>query len=399
MTRQRRDEWLVELDTNAAGVLDTDEETATLSLAPISAQPDPIRRNLIDDQRKTGTHQGALAKIPGLWDINLPLTAYAEGTRAVPAVGDLAVMTAMGHLLGAASQRVELTRHTEALVGATATVIGEGLANGHKLTAGTDVGMVLVNGVARPYTYADPTLTLLQAMPAAPAVGDDLSAGIIARARASWDDLPRPLVARLSGNDTRQNYRAWGGVAGFSVGAVSPDEVPQIEASMMFAEGEHNYVRARPAFAGPRPTVWAGSRVDLSLFGATAFKSMCARIEIKVAQAWQKITCPGPLNGVANWIRGPIADTVVLTVPHDDDPSDVTGGAYDDWLEELESGAEDHFHLTAQWGYDPGGTFAAYFPRLVLTDVTQTTLDDTDARVLTFVPSALAAFPWVSALL
>lgn len=399
MTRQLRDEWIVEIDTNAAGVLDTDEDNAQLSLAPISAQPDPIRRALIDDARKTGTHQGSLAKIPSLWDITLPITAYAEGTRAVPAVGALPPITAMGHLLGAAAQQLEFTRHTEALVGATPTVIGEGTANGHQLTGAADVGLVLINGVVRPYTYADPTLTLLQALPAAPALGDDLSAGIIGRARASWDALPRPLVVRCVGNDARQNYRCWGGVAGLSIGAIGPEEVPQIEGQVMAAEGEHNFVRARPAFAGPRPTVWAGSRVDISLFGSTAFVSLCCRIEVKVAQAWQKLTCQPNANGVGSWMRGPIADSVVITVAHDDNPGDITGGGFDDWLDELQSGAEDNFHLTAQWGTEPGATIGKYFPRLVLTDVAQTTLDNTDARVLTFVPHALAAFSWVGGLL
>ena len=87
MTRQRKNEYLLEVEVQASLLA---EKTGTVTvLEPLSCDTDAIKRTLIEDKRVTGRKKGSLSPIPGLYtDAQMPVQVYAEGNRVNPATGD-----------------------------------------------------------------------------------------------------------------------------------------------------------------------------------------------------------------------------------------------------------------------------------------------------------------------
>lgn len=420
MTRQRKDEFVIEVEVQDAATykLTTEKTGAPLVLEPTTASPASIMRALIEDKRKTGRRKGKRSPIPGLFaDATATFSAYAEGNRLVEPESDPAVPTALGRFLQGAAQDIQLT--TSSVVGAapTATSFTESVDDAHEVTAvdgsTTAIGLVGIetaSGVeVRPYTYtaATDTLDLLLALPAAPSVGAALYGAQTFQHREQWTALPYPLTVRFLGNDDEQNCKAIGAAPSITVPDTEVDQVAELNVSLRMAYGETGFSDARPSAIDPVPevTVWAGGQVILAPYGATDNNVICARPTIRLAQNWQRLKCPGgPAApwGIQDFIRGDAGDGFDLLIPKDLYPSDL-GAAAGRWLAILEDESTDEadkeWHCMIQFGCTAGRVFPVYFPRVLLQSCSDAEMDGTDAWLLSFAPHPDAAEPqWVASL-
>ena len=425
MTRQRKDEYVLEIEVQDAATnkLTTEKTGTALALEPISCDPSGVKRALIADERSTGRRKGKRAPIPALWDgVSMPISAYAEGNRLVEPDGDPAVETALGRLFKGAAQNGTLTTTSKvAAAPAPTTLAFQEDANSHAITAPDGsttavgiVGVVTSAGLeARPYTHsggpAAPLLDLLFALDAAPSAGDLLLGSQVFQCAEQWAlPVTYPLTVRALGNDDEQNAKLIGAVPSITVPESEVDAVAKLDLALMTAFGVTGFSDSRPAAPDPinEVSVWAGGQVLLAPYGDSDKYAICAKPSMKLASSWQRIKCPGgpaAPYGVQGFIRGQATDEIQLVIPHDLFPDDI-GATATRWLDILDddatAAADREWHCMVQYGFIAGRVLAVYWPRLILQSVSGGELDSTDARTLVFSPHPDAAEPqWVAALL
>lgn len=425
MTRQRKDEYVLEIEVQDAATykLTTEKTGTALALEPISCDPSGVKRALVADERSTGRRKGKRAPIPALWDaVSMPVSAYAEGNRLVEPDADPAIETALGRLLKGVAQNETLTTTSKVAAAPSPTVLAfQEDANSHAITAPDGsttavgiVGVVTAAGLeARPYTHsggpAAPLLDLLVELDAAPAAGALLLAGQVFQCAEQWElPITYPLTVRALGNDDEQNAKLIGAVPSLAVPEAEVDTVPRLDFSLMTAYGETGFADSRPAAADPinEVSVWAGGQVLLAPYGDSDKYSVCAKPSMKLGASWQRIKCPGgpaAPYGVQGFIRGAADDELQLVIPHDLYPDDI-GATATRWLDILDDdatvAADREWHCLVQYGFIAGRVLAVYWPRLILQSVSGGELDGTDGRTLVFSPHPDAAEPkWVMALL
>lgn len=409
MTRQRNDEYLIEVEIQSD--LHTEGSGTPLVLEPISADPSGIKKNLIADKRSTGRKKGTLAPIAGLFKgVNSSFAAYAEGIRAVATESSPAVQTACSALLAAVAQNQTLTKSSVVTGTPTVTSVDESVNDGH-LTAApngstaaiTMAGFTLADGVhVRPASYnaASDTMTLKFELPSAPAGGSVIVGGAVSQKAEQWTSLPYPLTVRYLGNDDEQHAKAIGAVPVLSIPELDVENVPELNFKIVMADGESGFSDTRPTLSDvPEVSVWAGGEVLLGLYGDDTYQSVCAKVAIEsLGSEPQWMSCPGgPSNrtGCQDFVRGPNVEKITITIPEDVMPDDL-GATLTRWLdivEDPDAGADKEWHCQVQCGFTAGRIFAGYFPRLILQSASKGTLDGMAAHVLVFEPHPFMVEP------
>ena len=415
MTRARKDVYLVEVEMQSAGDLETEATGAALVIEPTAAVDiSSIRKERIARTQSVGPRQGALVPSPGLWhtQIGVTLPVAAEGSR-VAYLTTQAAHTALSHLLSMVFQNVTRTTGAAASGSPTTTSVIEGTNDAHLCAAPTGatsgIGMALFeygNGAGfamRPYTYdaGTDTMTLLMALPQAPVATDVIYGGLVFQYADQLSSLPYPGTVRFLTGDTLQNRKLIGAWSGLSIPAIGPEEAARFEFSLGAALGATNFADSAPTAVPQMPRVLAGGSVIINSFGETDANSLAARVDIKVAGQWLKCSDPNAASGLYDVVRGVPAEEVVLTIPHDVIPTGVGGSASAaSWEAILESPStypgEELWHLLYEMGqHQPGAAAGLYFPKLTLVDVGRGEADGLDAVTLTMRPAAGLTTPTV----
>jgi hypothetical protein len=413
--RQRKDQYVVTVSGPQSDI-NTASTTAPLVQEVVTTSIDSVAPATIDNPQQT-VEDGALPQIQGLWyeQIAVPVEVFQEGTRAVAADGQPAVLTALGHLLASCFQCTPIhTTRSKVLASPspTTTANAESVNDGHVIGSGytsTKVGLVLVKKASTgvnfwrmfTYTTASELLTYLIALPAALGTDDILYAGSVFQYVEQWDGLPYGVTLDITANDLLQNAQVYGAVSSLSIPAVGANESPKFNFTFKGAGGSYDKTATRGTPNYQRPLVLAGSTLTMAPFGSTVGVDVCGDVEFSIGSQWSPSTCRNLPTGLQNWKRGKGSVEVKVTVPHNVLPVTIKAASTrTSWRHALDTGIDTLWQLQSAYGQQtPGSAACVACPALRLVGVSGGEVDEGDARVLTFKPAAeyAAVYPAVIA--
>jgi hypothetical protein len=294
----------------------------------------------------------------------------ALGNGDSPVIDTCVMAQLMGACLGGAPTGVDGTT-VKAATSPTTTSVAE-TAAGNNFAGSFIAWKSGASTYLRPIgTYAIDTMTLLMALPSAPAPADVLNGlvSVIMTEDAMAHVLQGDVLKRNTTDAAKagQMYEYFGAVGNFTLPEVGVAEAQTIDFELKVGRFTRYNQKARTAPASTRPTVTAGGEFLLARFGTTATTAL-RFLNVSVSPGRSYIPDPNANSayGINGWVLGD-QDTVVTVTVHDDQavPSGFTATNFPALF--ASGGAENRFHLLLSYGNKVAGKiFALYFPALQL---------------------------------
>jgi hypothetical protein len=364
--------------------------TTPLIISPSEWSDDNVRPNYLDDPTQTvdgGSHQPVPASKASRGSVTIG--AKAEGIRTSPADTVQAANTGLSILIGTAMDAApELT--TSTITTGTPTTTSVDVSGAGSMTT-TGIGLAAFEVTAesgeyfvRPFTESSDTLTLLMALPQAPAVGDDVKGGAVHHA-VHGATANYSASMRAIGNDDLQNTYVQGIVSSMTMEA-EVDQIATLSFDSMFYDGTRDNTDVQPSDDVPQGVVWSDGELLIAQVGSTDWYCIGSwKATVETGGELQMIRQPCGDAPVSGYRRSGVQGRMTIEIYHDERPSSVTGETSTTWEDAFDAGgSENLWQILVCPNRTPGTIAAAYMSRARGKDISNTTDGELDGRTIVF---------------